>query len=283
MRLLRSVIVFILTAIVCLSFSYATDIKVFFSPNGGCLDAVIYEIDNAKKSIDAAVYAFTSRPIAQALIRAKERGVKVRVVVDEKTALKGKFSKYKFLLKKGIRVKLVSGRERVGIKGLMHNKFAIIDGKTVITGSFNWTASADYLNYENLLIIKSPELARIYECEFEKLYLNKNTCHFSKLGSEEIIPGTLSDEVISASNCAILSSYKARFITVAGKVEEVVSKGKWSVIKSGCLQVWIYKKAAPKKYDRYFKASGFLKLENGINVIKVWRRENITISSRPFL
>jgi len=78
MRLSAKSTGFILTAIVCLFYStasFSTEVKVFFSPEGGCLDAVVYEIDNAKKFIDVAMYAFTSRPIAQALVRAHKRGV----------------------------------------------------------------------------------------------------------------------------------------------------------------------------------------------------------------
>ncbi len=173
MRLLGWVIAFTLTATVCLYSSavFGGDIRVFFSPKGGCTDAILYEIDKAEKGIDAAVYAFTSRPIAQALVRAKRRGVKIRIIIDKKFCTESRFCKYKYLVKRRIPVKLVSPppgpRGRIG---LMHNKFAVIDGKVVITGSFNWTASAEKLNYENLLVIYSKKLAQIYEKEFEKLW-----------------------------------------------------------------------------------------------------------------
>ncbi len=173
MKLYVKSIGFILTAIVCLLYSnpaFTTEVKVFFSPNGGCLDAVIYEIDNAKRNIDVAMYAFTSRPIAQALIRAHRRGVKLRIILDRKFALESKFSKHKFLMKRGINVKLVSPPPQKGKTGLMHHKFAVIDGKVVLTGSFNWTASAEYLNYENLLIFYSQEMAHIFEKEFNRLW-----------------------------------------------------------------------------------------------------------------
>ncbi|BAT71926.1 phospholipase D/Transphosphatidylase [Thermosulfidibacter takaii ABI70S6] len=173
MRLLRSVTGFILTATVCLSFSLAwtQEVRVFFSPNGGCTDAVIYEIDKAKQTIDVAMYAFTSRPIAQALVRAFKRGVRVRVVMDKKFAQGSRYAKYEYLKRKGIPVKLVSPppgpRGRVG---LMHHKFAVIDGKVLLTGSFNWTASAEKLNYENLLVFYSQRIAALYEKEFKKFW-----------------------------------------------------------------------------------------------------------------
>lgn len=173
MRRLGVVIGFTLTAIVCLSFSnlYAAEVKVFFSPNGGCQDAVIYEIQRARKSIDVAMYAFTSRPIARAILDAYRRGVKVRVVMDKRFATSSRFSKYSFLKKRGIPVKLVSPPPGKGGRvGLMHHKFAVIDGKVLLTGSFNWTASAEKLNYENLLVFYSERIAKIYEREFERLW-----------------------------------------------------------------------------------------------------------------
>ncbi len=173
MRRLKRGIGFTLTGIVCLfcSLAFAGDVRVFFSPNGGCTDAVIYEIGRAKKYIDVAMYAFTSRPIAQALVKAKKRGVRIRVILDKKFNSHTRFSKFKYLMKKGIDVKLVSPPPGVrGRVGLMHHKFAVIDGKVLLTGSFNWTASAEKLNYENLLVFYSEKLASIYEKEFKRIW-----------------------------------------------------------------------------------------------------------------
>jgi len=52
----------------------------------------------------------------------------------------------------------------------MHHKFAVIDGKVLLTGSFNWTASAEHLNYENLLVFHSKEIADIFEKEFNRIW-----------------------------------------------------------------------------------------------------------------
>ena len=150
----------------------AGDVVVFFSPKGGCTDAVIYQLDRAKKSIDVAMYAFTSRPIAKALVRAYRRGVKVRVILDRKFALGSRYSKHNYLMKRGIPVKLVSPPPGMrGRVGLMHHKFAVVDGRVLLTGSFNWTASAEKLNYENLLVFESEKIAAIYEGEFERIWL----------------------------------------------------------------------------------------------------------------
>jgi len=139
------------------------DSKVYFSPNGGCQDAVVSEINKAKISIDVAMYSFTSREIAQALVEAKSRKVKVRVVLDKGQKLEG-YSKSRYLIEKGFEVKYHNG------DGLMHNKFAVIDDKILITGSFNWTAGAEHKNEENLLIITDKDLIKKYEDRFEYLW-----------------------------------------------------------------------------------------------------------------
>ena len=138
-------------------------IKVLFSPRDNCAREIISEIDNAKSRVWTAMYFFTSRPLAQALVRAKERGLDVRVCTDvEQPAYE--YSKIKFLENKGISIRLV------GAAGIMHNKFCLIDNHIIITGSYNWTISADLKNDENLLIIRSEDIARIFSEEFENLW-----------------------------------------------------------------------------------------------------------------
>jgi phosphatidylserine/phosphatidylglycerophosphate/cardiolipin synthase-like enzyme len=141
-------------------------IEAFFSPEDDCVEAIATQLNQAQGSIDIAMYYFTSRPLAWALARAVERGVRVRVCLDEKQRTE-KFSKAEFLRRRGIAVKF-----RDGI-GLMHNKFCIIDSKVVITGSYNWTASADIRNDENLLIIRSPSVAKKYANYFLRLWEGK--------------------------------------------------------------------------------------------------------------
>jgi phosphatidylserine/phosphatidylglycerophosphate/cardiolipin synthase-like enzyme len=139
------------------------DTQVYFSPNGGCQEAVITEISHAQKSIDIAMYSFTSREIAQALIEARGRNVKIRVVLD-KAQRKERYSKSRYLISKGIDAKYHIA------SGLMHNKFAVIDGKELLTGSFNWTASANKKNEENLLIMTNQDVIQKYEDRFEYLW-----------------------------------------------------------------------------------------------------------------
>ena len=142
---------------------FADTPKVYFSPKGGCQQAVISEIAKATKTIDIAMYAFSSREIAQELVNAKDRGVKVRMVLDKAQETQT-YSKSRFFTKKGFEVKYHTG------SGLMHNKFAILDSQVLITGSFNWTAGAEEKNDENLLIMTDPALIKKYQDRFETLW-----------------------------------------------------------------------------------------------------------------
>ncbi|RKZ35220.1 phospholipase D family protein [bacterium] len=134
-----------------------------FSPDDDCSDAIVDCINNAQKTVDVSIYTFTSRPISNALVRANKRGVSVRVIMDREQSA-GHYSKKRYLHNSGIPVRVHIG------DGLMHNKFAVIDTQIVITGSYNWTASAQKYNFENIVIIESPEVAKIYQKEFGKLW-----------------------------------------------------------------------------------------------------------------
>jgi len=144
-------------------------LQVYFSPQGGCQQAIVGEIGKADKTLDIAMFSFTNREIANAVTAARDRGVEVRVVLDESQA-KNKYSKKNYFLNKGFSIRLASGLGR----GIMHHKFAVIDSQVVITGSFNWTANAEENNFENLLVIYSPVLAMKYADEFQKIYGTAN-------------------------------------------------------------------------------------------------------------
>ena len=129
--------------------------SVYFSPKGGCTDAIIKELDNAKTSVLVQAYSFTSAPIAKALLNAHKRGVKVEVLLD-KSQRTQKYSEADFLVHAGIPTKIDAAH------AIAHNKIMIIDGETVITGSFNFTKQAEEKNAENLLVIRDKTLAAKY-------------------------------------------------------------------------------------------------------------------------
>lgn len=136
------------------------DIRVSFSPNGGCTNAIVNEINSARKSIRVQAYSYTSDEIVKALIAAHKRGVNVEVIVD-KSQVNGLGSKVKETTLAGIPVYIDSKH------AIAHNKIIIIDDTTLITGSFNFTKNAEEKNAENLLIIKSePKLIENYDTNY---------------------------------------------------------------------------------------------------------------------
>jgi phosphatidylserine/phosphatidylglycerophosphate/cardiolipin synthase-like enzyme len=142
-------------------FSHAADLtlnapaQIFFSPSGGCTEAIIKEISQAKQEILVQAYSFTSAPIAKALIEAHKRGVKVSAILD-KSQRNEKYTSATFLANSRIPTFIDDTH------AIAHNKIMIIDRATVITGSFNFTKAAEEKNAENLLIIQSKELAKLY-------------------------------------------------------------------------------------------------------------------------
>ncbi len=138
----------------------------YFSPRGGCEEAVIDLINHSKRTIDIAIYSFTDRKIARALIKAHNRGVKIRVIIDYGNG-KSRYCVGPLLEKAGIRVRYKRGSGG----GLMHNKYAIYDRKILSTGSFNWTSNANKRNDENLVVIKNDtHLIELYQKNFNKLW-----------------------------------------------------------------------------------------------------------------
>ena len=129
--------------------------EVYFSPHGGCTDAIIRELNKAKSSILVQAYSFTSAPIAKALLNAHKRGVKVEVILD-KSQRTQKYSSATFLSNVGIPIKIDAQH------AIAHNKVMVINGETVITGSFNFTKAAEEQNAENLLVIHDKTLASLY-------------------------------------------------------------------------------------------------------------------------
>jgi phosphatidylserine/phosphatidylglycerophosphate/cardiolipin synthase-like enzyme len=162
MKWIKNLLVITLIFVAVPGFS-GTVTEVYFSPNGGCQEVIIKKIETATSTIDIAMYYFTSIPIAEALVKAEKRGVEVRMYLD-KSQKKGKWSKGSYLAKNGAEIRYKKG------SGLMHHKFAVIDGKVVITGSYNWTKAAEVRNDENLLVIYDEGIVKRYLRKFKELW-----------------------------------------------------------------------------------------------------------------
>ena len=176
-----------------------------FSAQDGIEWVIKREIDAAAKRIDVAVYTFTSRPLAQALVDAQKRGVRVRVILDPSNA-SGSYSKAAYLTKTGIEIRTEKGA------GLMHHKFALVDDSIIITGSFNWTASAETDNSENILLLKGfPATYRSYSREFERIWRDAKAW---EEGEGEIVE-------LSATDTRALKKNAGEEVAVIGKVLRV--------------------------------------------------------------
>jgi phosphatidylserine/phosphatidylglycerophosphate/cardiolipin synthase-like enzyme len=121
----------------------------------------VTELNKAKSEILVQAYSFTSKPIAQALVDAHKRGVHTEIILD-KSNIRDKYSAADFTAHMGIPTYIDP------VHGIAHNKIMIIDRETVITGSFNFTRAAEESNAENLLIIRSKELAKEYLENWER-------------------------------------------------------------------------------------------------------------------
>ena len=165
---IKITILILLTIIFISQFSISSLAKteIYFSLHDNPQKAIIKNINQAQAFINIAMYIFTDREIALPLVKARERGVKVRLYLD-KDQVEYQYSQSRFLVQKGIKTRISTNNY------IMHNKFAIIDNRLLLTGSYNWTASANNRNDENLLIIDDPEIIALYQNQFEKLWLNK--------------------------------------------------------------------------------------------------------------
>ncbi len=138
-----------------------TPTQVYFSPNGGCTDAIVKELNKATHEILVQAYSFTSREIAKALVDAHKRGVKTEIILDKSNRSK-KYSAGAFTAHMGILTYIDSAHS------IAHNKIIVIDSDTVITGSFNFTKAAEEHNAENILIVKNKDLAKQYIENFNR-------------------------------------------------------------------------------------------------------------------
>jgi phosphatidylserine/phosphatidylglycerophosphate/cardiolipin synthase-like enzyme len=135
-------------------------IEVYYSPKGGCTEAVVRQLDSARSSVLVQAYSFTSAPIAKALVTAYNRGVHVEVILD-RSQKSEKYTEADFLRNSGIPVLIDSEH------AIAHNKVMIIDGQTVITGSFNFTKQAEQSNAENMLVIRDKILSDQYTANWK--------------------------------------------------------------------------------------------------------------------
>jgi len=142
------------------------DVKVLFYPdqNDEHFRVFIDALLSAKKTFDVCVFTLSVREAIEAMEDAHSRGVKVRVITDNRQQVHNG-AHVKQLRASGIEVRVDNSPRN------MHHKFCVIDGKLVITGSFNWTRQAEDGNYEDCVLLHNrPKIGCKYSEEFERLW-----------------------------------------------------------------------------------------------------------------
>ena len=143
-----------------------TALEVYFSPDDGVAARLVELITDAQKSIYFLAYTITAEDIAEAMLGRARAGVKVAGVFEDSQIPTGLEvdSVYGLMRTAGLDVHLD------GNPGNMHHKVIILDGKTVITGSYNFSRNAETRNDENVLILHNPQIAAAYLAEFKHIY-----------------------------------------------------------------------------------------------------------------
>ncbi len=139
------------------------DAQVFFSPGDDCPQIICRLMERVEQSVDICVFTITDDRITQAIRDAHVRGVDIRVITDNDKAFDPGSDVHR-INNLGIPLRIDQSSHH------MHHKYAIFDRTITLTGSYNWTRSADYHNEENFLTTENPSITRPYIGHFEKLW-----------------------------------------------------------------------------------------------------------------
>ena len=145
-----------------------TEATALFTRSTSGAEVIESLIGGCATSIQAALYRFANPRIGSALRGAVARGVAVRVCLNYNDHYEENRAAQDLLGSYCIPFRIVQGKAGSGSK--MHHKFAVFDGRTVATGSYNWTLESEERNYENLLVLGDAEMAAAYAEEFEALW-----------------------------------------------------------------------------------------------------------------
>ena len=141
-----------------------TPVEIYFSPDDAVAEHILTLLQGAQESIYFLAYSFTADELGDVIRQRAADGVTVAGVMDDDQVNKNQGTEYDLFQQAGLDVR------RDGNAGLMHHKMIIIDRKIVITGSYNYSASAEDYNDENVVIFDNLKVAAIYLDEFQKVY-----------------------------------------------------------------------------------------------------------------
>jgi phosphatidylserine/phosphatidylglycerophosphate/cardiolipin synthase-like enzyme len=137
--------------------------QVYFSPGNDCLDAIIHQMNAARSSLKICVFTISDDRITRAILDAHRRGIGIKIITDNEK-LYDQGSDVRQLAQARISVRVDNTANH------MHHKFAIIDNRVVLTGSYNWTRSAALYNHENILITSDKSIVVDFYGEFDRLW-----------------------------------------------------------------------------------------------------------------
>ena len=140
-----------------------TSAEAYFSPGEECLDAIRRLLHQARRTADICVFTITDDRISDAIFDAHRRGVSIRIITDNEKAddLGSDIARFE-----AARIPLRVDRSPFH----MHHKFAILDRKSLLTGSYNWTRGAARDNEENLIVTNDPRFVNPFLTTFEQLW-----------------------------------------------------------------------------------------------------------------
>ena len=138
--------------------------QVLFGPQDRVINRIREAFVSATKTIDIAVFLISSKRVVNTILKAHAKGTTIRVVIDQRLA-RTKYSKHKYLVKHGVELRTVRVR-----RGLMHDKFILIDRKWLIAGSANLSNDANYRNHEFVLFSRYRPIVRQFSAKFEELW-----------------------------------------------------------------------------------------------------------------
>ncbi|MBK9099764.1 MAG: T9SS type A sorting domain-containing protein [bacterium] len=174
----------------------------YFSPSDFTTSKIGKAIGNAEKSVNGAILTFTRRDLADSVISVKNEGKKARIILSNNTDTGSQFS---YLQSNGVDIRLKGFSD-----GLLHHKYAIIDAEpygypaSVITGSHNWSSSAENSNDENTLIIKNDRVANFYLQEFAARYYEAG-------GIDSILISSVDEDFSVPSSYSLYQNYPNPF------------------------------------------------------------------------
>jgi cardiolipin hydrolase len=134
-----------------------------FSPGPACKNLILEHIGSAAMELWVCVFTISDNDITRALLRAHKNGVRIRIITDNEKSMDMGSDIFE-LEQAGIPVKTDYSTSH------MHHKFSIADGSRLITGSYNWTRSAEQYNQENIIATEHPDLVKPFKAEYRRLW-----------------------------------------------------------------------------------------------------------------